>query len=212
MLPFENNFGTGNGAYIPSFDFELFDLPNFSPLQANEFGAFTSFSANTPTGFTDYSLDRLLGMLRTPNPIPFQSRPFTNDFELENMLAFFQSQSDRTSVTDLRDRLRRVRDEAQKKLEEIGDESKPFPTTTQPEKRGCNLADILLGRCTPAILSSTGSATAEPPKPMQSDGKGVLGTEGSKSIGKWIEALPQGTGIFLIGLVALVFLFLFARR
>lgn len=210
MLPFENEFGVGGGSYVPSFDFELFDLPNFSPLQANEFGAFTSFSANTPTSFTDYSLDRLLGLLRTPNPVPFPTRNFGNDFELENMLRFFQSQGS-VSIDDVRGK--------QPTNQIIVYPSGTLPPELQgkgqqPEvqRKGCTLFDMITGRCTPAILSPTGGATASEPNVMVSDGKGTMGTEGSKSIAKWIEALPQGTGIFLIGLVALVFLFLFARK
>ncbi|MGH9878007.1 MAG: hypothetical protein ACRD5H_10250, partial [Nitrososphaerales archaeon] len=67
--------------------------------------------------------------------------------------------------------------------------------------------------CIPASMSPTGGATTkQDDKPMISDGKTVLGTEGSKKVGAWIEALPPGSGIFLIAIIALVFLFLFVRK
>jgi hypothetical protein len=212
MLPNENRFG----GYIPSFDFEIFDLPNFSPLQANEFGAFTSFSANTPTGFMDYSVDRLLGVLQTPNESPFPVRSFSSDNELENILRFFQSG---TGDLPIPVRPQQTRAEIEAEVErnrQIYQQAKGDYDRVLQQRTGCNLIDLITLRCTPAILSPTGSAMPKQDKPMVSDGKGVLGDDASKKVGNSItsffQALPEGSGIFLLGIVALVFLFLFVRK
>jgi len=49
--------------YIPSYDFRIFDLPQFSPLGAQEFGADTMFSAGTPTGFIAEEIDNVFNDL-----------------------------------------------------------------------------------------------------------------------------------------------------
>jgi hypothetical protein len=59
-------------ALIPNFDFNLFSTSAFSPLTAEEYGAGTSFSANTPAPWTDFSLGQLVGLTNpgtTYNPI-----------------------------------------------------------------------------------------------------------------------------------------------
>ncbi len=60
--------------YIPSYDFGLFDIRNFSPLQAQEFGADTYFSANTPTSYVNFALNQLQGLTDPRNPYPYVSR------------------------------------------------------------------------------------------------------------------------------------------
>jgi hypothetical protein len=57
----------------PSYDFNLFNLDQFSPLLANELGAGTSFSAADPTSYVDYSLNQLSGLLQPYNPLPYLS-------------------------------------------------------------------------------------------------------------------------------------------
>jgi hypothetical protein len=57
----------------PSYDFNLFGLDNFSPLTAGEFGAGTSFSANDPVSFVNYSLNQLASSLQPYNPLPYLS-------------------------------------------------------------------------------------------------------------------------------------------
>ena len=215
MLQYENTFlgGSSGGAYLPSFDFDLFDLPSFSPLQANEFGVETSFRANTPSGFADFSLDRLLSILRTPNPTPFPIRLFTGDFELENMLPFFRSfQSGTGDLPGSKTPTNQIIVYPSGSLppELQGKQQSPVQ---ESGKRGCNIFDMISGKCQPAILSPTGSARVpSSDEPMVSDGKGVLGTDSSKSIGAFFSSLPAGSGIFLLAIVALIFLFLFVRK
>ena len=63
--------------YIPSYDFQIFDLPSFSPLEANEYGADTSFSANTPTWWMQRSLSLLAGLTQPDNILPYINNQFS---------------------------------------------------------------------------------------------------------------------------------------
>jgi hypothetical protein len=155
---------------FPSFDFELFRVPFFSPLQAQEFGATTSYQANTPVAYADYSLSQLFN----------QVNPQTQE-----------------SATTLRDRLIRVKNEAEEQLKILDG------GTDCPQGRN------IFGGCGPIFGS----------KPIISDGqKAPVGDDplhtGAKanSIKQWWDALPQGAGIFLIAVIAAIALLLFARR
>jgi hypothetical protein len=211
------NFGF-DSPYQPSFDFSLFSIPHFSPLQANEFGAMTSFSANTPTPYVDYSLNQLLGILQTPNNIPFTSNPFPGANPFGN---FFQSQGNQGYYDPTQGKV--VRGQAPQNTiivypsgqlpPELG-QNKPAQPTVDSGKRGCNIFDLITGRCSPAI--NTGSAEGTGPivgsKPQQNDQEGNLATNQSKTIGQWLNALPSGSGTFVIAIVAIIFLLLFVRR
>jgi hypothetical protein len=182
--------------YIPSWDFRIFDLPMFSPLQAQEFGAATSFNANTPTSYIDYSLNQFSGLLNPTADNPYSQRQFPTPigrFDFEN---FFQSQD----ATTIRDRATKVRDQAQSVIDEIN--GKTSSTTSDDCKQGRNI----FGGCGP-ILGS---------KKVISDGAGTMGDKempaGMQSLETFLNALPQGAGIFLIALVVIVLLFLFVKR
>lgn len=53
----------------PSFDFQLFQLPNFGELFANEMGVSSRFNASDPIGYVNTSLDRLISLTQ-PAPYP----------------------------------------------------------------------------------------------------------------------------------------------
>src|SRR5262245_33143086 len=96
--------------YIPSYDFRIFDLPLYSPLQAQEFGAATSFSANTPTSYIDYSINQLASLSNPSSPFPYIQRQFpypVDNFDLENYFNSFQD-----TPLEARRRLEKLRDQA----------------------------------------------------------------------------------------------------
>ncbi|HEY7160207.1 MAG TPA: hypothetical protein VH815_03065 [Acidobacteriota bacterium] len=182
--------------YIPSYDFRIFDLPMFSPLQAQEFGAATSFSANTPTSYIDNSLNQFAALLNPRNLNPYPQNQFPVDFGRFDFENFFQSQD---AIT-IRDRATKVRDQAQSVIDEInGKRSSP---STDDCKQGRNI----FGGCGP-ILGS---------KKVISDGTGTMGDKeapaGMQTFETFLNALPQGAGIFLIAIVVIVLLFLFVKR
>jgi hypothetical protein len=186
-----------SGGYTPSFDFELFDLSSFSPLQANEFGAETSFRANTPTRYADFSLDQLLGMTRTPNEIPFLTRNYQDDFELLNMLRFFQSGTgdlpgSRAQIEAEVEKTKKVYEQAKdeySKIKQIGDAIRGagkgvYDVATAPTE--------LPGRAAEATNEVAKSAM----KPLSDN----------------LKTFVQTYAIAIIAFVALIFLFLFVRK
>lgn len=193
------------GYYNPSFDFELFSLPNFSDLYANEFGASSTFNAQTPSSYVDFSLSRLLGLMQTPNEVPFEraTYPSNGNMDLANLLTFFQSGTG----------------ELPKRPDIIQVYPAPNPQAATQERQqaesevkrtGCNVFDIITGRCQPAIVE--GIAKPKDEERITSDGQGILGDKSSKSIGEWFKTLPEGSGIFLIAVAIIILLLLFVRR
>lgn len=179
--------------YIPSYDFDLFELPQFSPLQAQEFGAETSFRANTPLSFVDWSLNQFAGLMNPSAAFPYIQNQFPSSIDTFFGDTYFQG------AEDVRERLRRVRDEANRALGEAGD--------TTPSK-DCKEGRNILGGCGP-ILGS---------KPMKSDDSSV-GTVnpsgdriGTATLGTFFKDLPQGAGIFLIAVVVIILILLFVRK
>lgn len=178
--------------YIPSYDFRIFDLPMFSPLQAQEFGAETMFSSNTPTSFIDYSINQLSGLLNPNSPFPYVQRQFPSVIDSFETNTFFQGAS------DTRAKLKQIRDEADRLLNEAGGNG------------DCKDGRNILGGCGPILGSK---------KVMKSDGDtsgiGTTTPTGNK-IGdatlSWFEALPKGSGVFIIGVTVLILLFLFVKK
>ena len=172
----------------PSYDFRLFDVGWVSPLQANEFGAATSFRASDPTSFVDFSLNQLAGLLNPRAANPYPQRQLPAPIEEVPFLSYFQSQQGRQVGID------EFRAEAQ--------------------RRGCTAFDLITGNCKPAIIE--GEAMPKDQEITKHDGGDTLATEGSKKVGatltEWWKALPAGAGVFLIGVAALIFILLFARK
>src|SRR5262245_39653048 len=98
----------------PSYDFRLFDIGWVSPLQANEFGAATSFRASDPTSFVDFSLNQLAGLLNPRAANPYPQRQVGGPIEDVPFLTYFQGAS------ETRDRLRQIRDKADEMLRAAG--------------------------------------------------------------------------------------------
>ena len=185
----------------PSYDFRLFDIGWASPLQANEFGAATSFRANDPTSFVDFSLNQLAGLLNPRAANPYQQRQLPASIEEVPFLRFFQGDTRAAEIeaakrqADLERAIRQAEEEA--------------------AKRGINVWDFLQGR----TVRSGGSGPIAGGGVLKSDGKNApLGDDptgsGKKAaaLAVWWNALPQGAGVFLIGVAALIFILLFARK
>lgn len=172
--------------YIPSFDFNLFTIPWVSPLQAQEYGAESTFRANTPLSFVNYSLSQLAGLAESGNGIPFATQNF------------FGNAQDNAQTT--RDRIRALRDEADRLLKEAGGDTQDCP-------QGRNIVGgcgpILGSKKVESVDSSVGKDPTDSGKKMQELGKTVK---------DYYNALPKAAGIFILALVAVIFLVLFARK
>lgn len=185
----------------PSYDFRLFDIGWMSPLQANEFGAATSFRASDPTSFVDFSLNQLAGLLNARAANPYPQRQLPGPIEEVPFLRFFQGDTRAAEIeaarrqADLEREMRRAEEEA--------------------AKRGINVWDFLRGR----TVRSGGSGPIAGGGVLKSDGdtSGIGATtptggrigEATKA---WFASLPAGAGVFLIGVAALIFILLFARK
>lgn len=194
----------------PSYDFRLFDIGWASPLQANEFGAATSFRASDPTAFVDRSLNQLRGLLDPRAAYPFAQNQLPTPLEDVPFTGFFQGGAEAT-----RERLRRVRDEADRLLGEAGGNApQSYPrggASTQAQQCGttkCTWAERWFlgkkhGECCHKVLHSDDSSvgTTTP-----------TGERAGEATKAWLAALPAGAGVFLIALAALIFILLFVRK
>jgi hypothetical protein len=160
--------------YVPSYDFRIFDIPFFSPLQAQEFGADTTFSASTPINYIDYSFNQL----------------FSQD-----------------TPEQAKERLRKLRDQANEILGETQKVPSPFPTGKKTDTCPDGYSKV-----TPFGIEALSYCG----KQRVSDGQGTMGDkEAPAGLGKLetaMNSLPQGSGLFLIVVVAIIFLLLFVRR
>jgi hypothetical protein len=184
----------------PSYDFRLFDIGWMSPLQANEFGAATSFRASDPTSFVDFSLNQLAGLLNPRAAYPYPQRQLPGPIEEVPFLSYFQGESAEAT----RERLRRVREEADRLYREAGGEP------------GVNIGDVFRGR---TVRSGQGTGPIVGDKVLKSDGDtsgvGVTTPTGGRigdATKAWFASLPAGAGVFLVGVAALIFILLFARK
>jgi hypothetical protein len=183
--------------YVPSYDFRIFDLPQFSPLGAQEFGADTMFSASTPTRFIDYSINQLSGLLNPNSPFPYVQRQFPSVIDSFEVSTFFQGAS------DTRAKLQQIRDEADRMLQQAGG-------SNANQSGGCTEGRNILGGCGPILGSK---------KVMKSDGDtsgvGTTTPTGGR-IGQatlsWFESLPKGAATFIIAVVVIILLLLFVKR
>jgi hypothetical protein len=178
--------------YIPSYDFRIFELPQFSPLQAQEFGADTMFSANTPTGFIDFSINQLSGLLNPNSPFPYVQRQFPSVIDNFETNTFFQG------AADTRAKLKQIRDEADRLLNEAGGSG------------DCKEGRNILGGCGPILGSK---------KVLKSDGDtsgiGTTTPTGGKigeATATWFKSLPAGSGTFIIAVVVIILLLLFVKK
>jgi hypothetical protein len=188
--------------YIPSYDFRIFDLPLFSPLQAQEFGAATSFNANTPTSYIDYSLNQFSGLLNPSADNPYSQRQFPTPIGRYDFEDYFQD-----TPQAARERLRKLRDQANEVLGETqADLSKALPSTKKTTDEcppGYSPVSVF------GLFSYCG-------KKLHSDDTGAMGEKGDATglgnVEKVMNALPAGSGIFLIAVIIIILLFLFVKR
>jgi hypothetical protein len=179
--------------YIPSFDFRIFDLPSFSPLQAQEFGAETSFSANTPLSYVDFSLNQFANLLRPNTNTPYIQNQFPIPIDGATFENYFQG------VTRSRAEIEAL---AKQQSEEF-EKAKADVTAPKTCPEGYKPVSVF------GIFSYCG-------KGLKSDGDQTLGDKtappGMQSLETFLNAIPQGAGIFLIALVVIILIFLFVRR
>lgn len=186
--------------YIPSYDFKLFKIPNFSPLEANEYGAMTQFSASTPSSYVDYSINQLAGLMQPNNPNPYSQQQFPSEIIPYELQQFFQD-----TPSAAAERLRKLRDQANEVLGETPQDKVKAPKP----KSDCPPGYSRVNPLGITWLSYCG-------KERKFDGQGTMGdkedTTGLGNFEKFMNALPQGSGIFLIAIVAIILLFLFVKR
>lgn len=197
--------------YIPNFDFGLFEIPYFSELQANEYGIATRFNANTPASYVDLSLNQLFNLMNPNNPQPYISRrPIAAEIFPRELQDFFMSgnfaQKDNITVYP-----------AGTVPPELQRQGPPVQTGG---KRMCNPNDTswaeytrrLLGICCTQGITPDGRECTL----LSNDSSVGTTTPSGDRIGdatsKFFTGLPQGAGVFLIGIAIIVLLILFARR
>jgi hypothetical protein len=180
--------------YIPSYDFRIFDLPMFSPLQAQEFGASTSFSANTPTSYIDNSLNQFAALLNPRNLNPYPQNQFPTQFGIFDPENFFQSTGGQT----------RAQIEAEvAKTKAAYEKAKADVTAPKTCPEGYKPVSVF------GIFSYCGKGL------HSDDTKGVQKSEAGaalKPLETLLNGLPPGAGIFLIAIVVIILLFLFVKR
>lgn len=194
--------------YIPSYDFDIFEIPQFSPLQAQEFGAETSFRANTPTSFVDWSLNQFAGLMNPSASFPYVQSQFPSNVDTFFGETYFQGAS------QTREKLREIRDEANRLLGEAGGNTQtpapvaksPAPTAKSNEcPKGYSPVNVL------GLFSYCG-------KDLKSDDSsvGTINPSGDRvgdaTLGTFFKDLPQGAGIFLIAIVVIILILLFVKR
>ena len=180
--------------YIPSYDFDIFDLPQFSPLQAQEFGAETSFRANTPLSFVDWSLNQFAGLMNPRASYPYQQFQFPSDIDTAFGIPFFQGGQSRAEI------------EAEvAKTKQIFDEAKAKVKSPVQCPEGYSPVSVF------GIFSYCG-------KDLKSDDSSVGTTNpsgdraGEVTAKNFFKDLPEGAGIFLIAVIAIILLLLFVRK
>jgi hypothetical protein len=179
--------------YIPSYDFRIFDLPMFSPLQAQEFGADTMFSANTPTSFIDNSINQLSGLLDPRAAFPYIQRQFPSVVDRFGFDTYFQGIGQtRAEIEAEVERTKKLYDEAVTKAK-----------TTPQCPSGYSPVSVF------GIFSYCG-------KDLKSiDDAGIAKSKAGETL-KPIETLfnnlPKGSGVFLIAVVIIILLLLFVKK
>jgi hypothetical protein len=177
----------------PSYDFRLFDIGWISPLQANEFGAATSFRASDPTTFVDQSLNLLSGLLNPRASYPYAQRQVGTPIEEVPFLSYFQGQSAARQA------------EIEAKTKQADYEARVAAEMERQRREG---SVNILGGSGPIVgskeMRSDGDTSSLPPSKREQELKALAKD--------WFAALPAGSGVFLIGIAALIFLFLFIGR
>ena len=180
--------------YIPSYDFDIFDLPQFSPLQAQEFGAETSFRANTPLSFVDWSLNQFAGLMNPRASYPYTQSQFPSDIDTTFGIPFFQGGQSRAEIEAEVARRKQVFDEARAKAKS---------PVQCPEGYSPVSVFGLFSYCGKDMKSGDSSVGTINPS-----GDRI----GDATLSSFFKDLPQGARIFLIAVVVIILLLLFVRK
>ena len=180
--------------YIPSYDFEIFDLPQFSPLQAQEFGAETSFRANTPLSFVDWSLNQFAGLMNPNASYPYLQSQFPSAIDSTFGVPFFQGGQTRAEIEAEVARTKQIFDEAKAKVKS--------PVQCPDGYSPVSVFGIFsyCGKDLKSDDSSVGTVNPSGDRPGEVTAKNFL------------KDLPQGAGIFLIAVVVIILLLLFVKK
>ena len=183
--------------YIPSYDFTLFDVRPFSPLQAQEFGASTSFNASDPASFVDFALNQFYALTQPRNARPFPQSQFPTEIGSFDPVDFFQDSTGRDYrlQVELEKTKRRAEMEAAK--DALNAQAKQCPAGYKPVS-----VFGLFSYCGKEMVSDDSSVGTTTP----------TGERIGDATKKWLAALPAGSGIFLIAVVIIILLLLFARK
>lgn len=183
--------------YIPSYDFDLFDLPQFSPLQAQEFGAETSFRANTPLSFVDWSLNQFAGLMNPRASYPYVQTQFPSDIDTAFGQPFFQSGQKPQTREEIEAEVAAAKAVYDKAVAKVKEKPSCPPGYSPVSVFG------LFSYCGKDLKSDDSSVGTINPS-----GDRI----GSATLGTFFKDLPQGAGIFLIAVVVIILLLLFARK
>lgn len=179
--------------YIPSYDFDLFDLPQFSPLQAQEFGAETSFRANTPLSFVDWSLNQFAGLMNPRASFPYLQSQFPSEIDTRFGIPFFQGGQTRAEIEAEVARTKQVFDDAR---------AKAASPVQCPEGYSPVSVFGLFSYCGKDMKSGDSSVGTTTPS----------GNRIGDATKDFFANLPPGAGIFLIAVVVIILLLLFAKK
>lgn len=183
--------------YIPSFDFELFDVPQFSPLQAQEFGAETSFRANTPLSFVDWSLNQFAGLMNPNASFPYVQSQFPSVIDTAYGIPFFQSGQKPQTREEIEAEVAAAKSVYDKAVAKVKEKPDCPPGYSPVSVFG------LFSYCGKDLKSDDSSVGTTTPSGGRID---------DTTLGIFFKDLPQGAGIFLIAVVVIILLLLFVRK
>lgn len=170
----------------------------FSALQAQEFGADTTFSASTPISYIDYSLNQLAGLTNARASYPYIQNQFpypVDTFDFQNYFSGFETQS-RSDIEN---------EVAKRKAEfEAAQQAAKTPQSCPDGYAPVTFLGYFLYCGKKLISDQQGGPMAGQPAPP---GMGTLET-GMNSL----KGLPQGAGIFLVALAIIILLLLLVKR
>lgn len=217
--------------YIPSYDMSVLELPQFSPLQlGSTFGITGMFNSNTPTAFVDHSLNSIRDII-DPYQDDFNYFAYPQSLNIPGFENYFQGQPkgyyDPTTGRMAGQTRAEVEAEVERRKKVFESARDVYDKTQaqieQAKQQAQGTGEIPL-KCPPGqkeyryffgLFRTCGT-------PMQSDEKGVIGDDPAHSAKQvepfmkrfetFINTAPAGTGIFLLAIVAIIFLLLFVRK
>jgi len=193
-------------------NYRLFGLPGVGELTAYSLGTASVYQANTPVSYYLDSLDRIGAFFQDQPGRISPSSP-----GVPGVPGIGESIPQGQTIDDLRARLKKVRDDAQRKIDEIsGKAPAPTPSPTPGAGGGVSIWDVLKGRTVRSGGPATGPTIGS--KPMISDAGGqAFGQVGAGDCGMFdyicqfqkMDAAPRffmlvlGIGLVWLGVKAL---------